>query len=71
VLDLRRSHAAGPQDLYTRLVYSARASDVRLVTVGGKVVVENGQLTAFDEADAVAEAERQRALLVKRAGISA
>jgi 5-methylthioadenosine/S-adenosylhomocysteine deaminase len=71
VLDLRRSHAAGPEDLYTRLVYSARASDVRLVTVGGKVVVENGQLTAFDEADAVAEAERQRALLVKRAGISA
>jgi 5-methylthioadenosine/S-adenosylhomocysteine deaminase len=66
-LDLRRSHAAGPEDVYTRLVYSARASDVRLVTVGGKVVVENGKLTAFDESAAVAEAETQRALLVKRA----
>jgi 5-methylthioadenosine/S-adenosylhomocysteine deaminase len=69
VLDLRRAHAAGPEDIYTRLVYSARATDVQLVTVGGKVVVENGVLTAFSEADAVAEAERQRALLVKRAGL--
>ena len=44
VLDLRRAHASGPDDVYTRLVYSARASDVRLVTVGGKPVVEDGQL---------------------------
>jgi len=70
VLDLRRAHSAGPEDVYTRLVYSARASDVRLVTVGGKVMVENGRLTAFSEADAVAEADRQRALLVKRAGLA-
>ena len=67
VLDLRRAHAAGPEDVYTRLVYSARASDVRLVTVGGKVVVENGVLTAFDEADAVAEAETPARAAVKRA----
>ncbi len=70
VLDLRRPHAVGPDDIYTRLVYSARASDVRLVMVGGKVVVENGVLTAFSEADAVIEAERQRALLLKRAGVA-
>jgi 5-methylthioadenosine/S-adenosylhomocysteine deaminase len=70
VLDLRRAHAAGPEDIYTRLVYSARAADVRLVTVGGKVVVENGQLTTFSEADAVVEAERQRALLLVRSGLS-
>jgi cytosine/adenosine deaminase-related metal-dependent hydrolase len=66
VLDLRRSHAVGPEDVYARLVYSARASDVRLVTVGGNVVVDNGQLIAFSEPDAIAEAEAQRALLVKR-----
>jgi 5-methylthioadenosine/S-adenosylhomocysteine deaminase len=69
VLDLRRSHAVGPEDVYTRLVYSARATDVRLVTVGGKIVVEKGVLTAFNEGDAVTEAERQRALLVGRAGL--
>jgi cytosine/adenosine deaminase-related metal-dependent hydrolase len=70
VLDLRRAHAVGPDDVYTQLVYSARASDVRLVTVGGRVLVENGRLTAFSEAEAVAEAETQRAALVDRAHLS-
>jgi 5-methylthioadenosine/S-adenosylhomocysteine deaminase len=69
VLDLGGAHAAGPADVYTRLVYSARAADVRLVTVGGKVVVAAGQLTAFDESAAIAEAETQRALLLQRAGL--
>jgi cytosine/adenosine deaminase-related metal-dependent hydrolase len=69
VLDLRRAHVAGPEDVYTRLVYSARASDVRFVTIGGKLVVANGSLVSFSEADAIAAAERQRALLVERAGL--
>jgi cytosine/adenosine deaminase-related metal-dependent hydrolase len=68
VLDLRRAHAVGPDDIYTQLVYSARATDVRLVTVGGQVVVEDGRLVAFSESEAVDQAEKQRALLVKRAG---
>jgi cytosine/adenosine deaminase-related metal-dependent hydrolase len=66
VLDLRRAHAAGPEDLYTRLVYSARATDVSLVTVGGRIVVEKGNLVAFSESDAVADAEKQRAMLLER-----
>jgi cytosine/adenosine deaminase-related metal-dependent hydrolase len=70
VLDLCRAHAAGPEDVYTRLVYSARAPDVRTVTIAGKPVVENGQLIAFSESDAITEAERQRALLVKRASLT-
>jgi cytosine/adenosine deaminase-related metal-dependent hydrolase len=68
VLDLHRAHAVGPDDIYTQLVYSARAGDVRLVTVGGQVVVSDGKLTAFSEADAVADAQTQRGLLLKRAG---
>ena len=71
VLDLRRAHVVGPEDVYTRLVYSARASDVRLVTINGKLVVDNGALVPFSEADAIAEAERQRALLLERAGFHA
>jgi 5-methylthioadenosine/S-adenosylhomocysteine deaminase len=70
VLDLRRAHAAGPEDVYTQLVYSARSADVRLVTVGGRIVVEGGKLTSFSEADAVAEAEVQRKALLKRAGFA-
>jgi cytosine/adenosine deaminase-related metal-dependent hydrolase len=70
VLDLRRAHVVGPEDVYTRLVYSARASDVRLVTINGKLVVDNGALVPFSEADAITEAERQRALLLQRAGFA-
>jgi cytosine/adenosine deaminase-related metal-dependent hydrolase len=66
ILDLRRAHATGPEDVYTRLVYSARATDVRHVTIAGTLVVEEGHLKAFSEAEAVTEAERQRALLLRR-----
>jgi 5-methylthioadenosine/S-adenosylhomocysteine deaminase len=66
VLELRRAHAAGPEDVYTQLVYSARSADVRLVTVGGNIVVDAGKLLAFSEADAVEDAAQQRARLVKR-----
>jgi 5-methylthioadenosine/S-adenosylhomocysteine deaminase len=70
IVDLRRAHAAGPDDdVYTRLVYSARATDVRSVLVGGHTVVEDGVLTAFSEAEAVADAATQRDLLVARAGL--
>jgi hypothetical protein len=34
--------------------------------VGGKLVVEEGKLIAFSEAEAVAEATEQRARLLKR-----
>ena len=70
VLELRRPHALGPDDVYTQLVYSARASDVRHVFVGGKAVVADGVLLAFNEADALADAVRQRSLLLKRAQLA-
>jgi 5-methylthioadenosine/S-adenosylhomocysteine deaminase len=68
VMDLRRAHTAGPEDVYTQLVYSARASDVRHVLVGGRLLVEDGRLIAFGEAEAVSEADKQREALLKRAG---
>src|SRR5207248_11542352 len=46
ILDLRRAHAAGAEDVYTQLVYSARSADVQLVLVGGQIVVEDCKLTA-------------------------
>jgi 5-methylthioadenosine/S-adenosylhomocysteine deaminase len=70
VLDLSRAHAVGAADVYTRLIYSARASDVRTVLVGGRIVVEDGRLVTFSEADAIAEADKQRAALLKRAGLA-
>jgi cytosine/adenosine deaminase-related metal-dependent hydrolase len=68
ILDLRRPHAVGPDDVYTQLVYSARATDVRTVLVGGRVLVQDGRLTGFSEADVVADAQVQRARLLERVG---
>jgi 5-methylthioadenosine/S-adenosylhomocysteine deaminase len=71
VLDLRRAHAFAPaSDIYTALVYSARSADVQLVMVGGRIVVQDGELVAFSEAEAIADAARQREALLKRAGLA-
>jgi cytosine/adenosine deaminase-related metal-dependent hydrolase len=66
ILDLQRPHAFPPEDLYTALVYSARACDVRTVLVGGKTLVDNGVPTAFTEAEVLQDAERERAKLLQR-----
>ena len=67
VVDLRGAHAAGPDDVYAQLVYSASAADVRHVMVGGRLVVEDRKLMAFSESEAVADAAEQRSALLKRA----
>jgi len=70
VLDLRRAHATGAGDVYTDLVFSARASDVRHVFVAGRQLVADGQLTAFDEQDAVKDAIAQRQKVLQRARLT-
>jgi len=70
LLDPRRVHFAGAEDVYTRLVYSARATDVRTVLVGGRVVVRDGVLEAFSEAEAIEDAAKQRELLLARARVT-
>lgn len=46
-----------PETIYTRLVYSARAADVRDVLVDGRFVLRNRQLLTIDEAQVVAQAQ--------------
>ncbi len=69
ILDLRAPHATGPEDVYTQLVYSARADDVRTVVVDGQVVVEERALCTLDVGAVMDEAEVQRTRLVRRAGV--
>jgi cytosine/adenosine deaminase-related metal-dependent hydrolase len=69
ILDLQRVHSFGPEDVYTALVYSARASDVRTVLVGGKVLVKDGVPAEFKEAEILADVERERAKLLERVGL--
>jgi 5-methylthioadenosine/S-adenosylhomocysteine deaminase len=51
VLDLDRPHLTPVYDPVSHLLYSARASDVRDVFVGGKQIVDRGRLTTLDVED--------------------
>lgn len=48
MLDLSGPHTWPEADLVSRIVYSARATDVRLTMVDGRVVMEDGVLTTID-----------------------
>jgi len=70
VLDLSGPHAQpGSADLVSRIVYSARASDVRHVIVDGKVVVKDGALRTAKIEEVSREAEKCVRTLKRRAGV--
>ena len=71
VVDLAQSHSS-PQrdDVVSALVYSAGSSDVRTTIIDGRVVMRDGELLTLNEADVIAEANREAGALTKRAGLS-
>ena len=70
VLDLSGPHAQpGSADLVSRIVYSARASDVRHVIVDGKVVVKDGALRTAKIEEVSREAEKAIRRLRRAAGV--
>lgn len=63
VVDLQGPHltprfALGPGNIYSQLVYAAKASDVRHVLVNGRFLMRERQLLTVDEAAVLAEAQR-------------
>ncbi|MDH7487534.1 MAG: amidohydrolase family protein [Anaerolineae bacterium] len=63
VVDLQGPHltprfALGPGNIYSQLVYAAKASDVRHVLVNGRFLMRERQLLTLDEAAVLAEAQR-------------
>jgi cytosine/adenosine deaminase-related metal-dependent hydrolase len=68
VLDLSGPHTQPDDaDIYSRLVYSARAADVRHVIVDGQVVVRNGELQTAKVEEIRKQANKQAAQLRKLA----
>ena len=54
VLDLDKPHSVpGEEDIYSRIVYSARADDVDSAWVDGKCVVKGGKLLTLDECEII------------------
>src|SRR5262245_762064 len=57
-----------PQDLVSALVYSALGSDVRVVIIDGRVLLDDGKLVTIDQADTLKDAQKESEQLRARAG---
>jgi len=69
VVDLKRLHATPETDVVSSLVYSAQASDVRTTIIDGRMAMRDGELTMLNEADVIANANREAVALSKRANL--
>jgi 5-methylthioadenosine/S-adenosylhomocysteine deaminase len=67
VVRLDAEHEEPGGDVYSRLVYAAKSSDVVHVLVAGKIVVHGGEHTRIDRQQAIARAREQAKKLVARA----
>jgi len=72
VIDVSQAHHApfATRDPYTTLVHAARASDVRLTMVDGRVLVERGRHRTLDPERCAEEARVEAEALVARAGLA-
>jgi 5-methylthioadenosine/S-adenosylhomocysteine deaminase len=69
VVGLDRPHLAPGRDPYSTLVYAARGPDVRHTVVDGELLVRDGRPVRMDPAEIAAEARREAAALIARAGM--
>ena len=70
IVDLNRLHSTPrPADLASTLVYSTQSSDVLSVIVDGAILMRDRTLSTLDEHEVIDEANREVALLMKRAGV--
>lgn len=58
VANLKKPHLTPLYNIYSNIVYSMRPSDVEMVMVNGKVVVNDGKLMTADESEILYKAKR-------------
>lgn len=56
LVDTSAPHATPMYNVYSQLVYALKASDVRTVIIGGKIVMENRQMLTLNEPEILAKA---------------
>jgi 5-methylthioadenosine/S-adenosylhomocysteine deaminase len=66
MLDLNKPHLIPHHDLVAHLVYAAQPSDIELVMVDGRVVMENGNMKILDEEKIIFQAQQRAVHLVKK-----
>jgi 5-methylthioadenosine/S-adenosylhomocysteine deaminase len=57
LIDTTAAHATPIYNIYSALVYSLKASDVRTVVIGGKIVMEDHTMLTLDESAILAKAQ--------------
>ena len=60
VVDTSAPHATPMYNVYSQLVYALKASDVRTVVIGGKIVMEDRRMLTLDEAAILAKAREYK-----------
>jgi 5-methylthioadenosine/S-adenosylhomocysteine deaminase len=71
IINLESAHTSPhTSDLVSMIVYAAQTSDVRTVLIDGRIVMREQKLLTLNERDVIAEADRESALLLKRAGLA-
>jgi 5-methylthioadenosine/S-adenosylhomocysteine deaminase len=58
IANLNKPHLIPMYNIYSHIVYSMRPSDVDMVMVDGKVVVNDGKLTTADESEILHKARK-------------
>jgi 5-methylthioadenosine/S-adenosylhomocysteine deaminase len=69
LLDRERPEMVPLVNVANSLVYATDGRSVHTVLVDGRIVVDAGRVTTFDEAEVFAEAERMSARLIARSGL--
>jgi 5-methylthioadenosine/S-adenosylhomocysteine deaminase len=59
LINLKQPHTTPAPDLVSTIVYAAEAADVVWVAIDGQVVLREGELVTLDEAEVIADANRE------------
>ena len=65
IVDTTAPHATPMYNVYSALVYSLKASDVRTVVIGGKPVMEDRKMLTLNEQEILAKAQQYKAQIQK------
>jgi 5-methylthioadenosine/S-adenosylhomocysteine deaminase len=60
LVDTRAAHATPMYNVYSELVYALKASDVKTVMIGGRVVMEDRRMPTLNESEILAKAEEYK-----------
>jgi 5-methylthioadenosine/S-adenosylhomocysteine deaminase len=60
LIDTGAPHATPMHNVYSELVYASKASDVRTVVVGGKLVMEDRRMLTLNETEILAKAQEYK-----------